>query len=290
VTPRRTVSANGVELCLQEFGAASDPTLLLLSGAGTTMELWPSALCERLAAAGRHVVRYDFRDAGQSTLSGPGGPAYTLVDLADDAVALLDALDVSQAHLVGMSMGGEIAQIVALRHPERLDRLTLISTTPVVPADPDRGLPGMMAEDEAAFGTLVSPDWSDLEATVTYFVEGERRCAAKSVPFDETAMRASLRAAVERSPDPAAVENHYSLVGSVPGLPPLSTVPTPTVVLHGDEDPVFPVAHAEALAAEIPNSRLQVLRQVGHEMPARIWDQLVEAIIHHTGGPRPERG
>jgi pimeloyl-ACP methyl ester carboxylesterase len=279
------VPLNGVELCLQRYGNPEDPTILLIGGASTSMDMWPPALCERLAAAGRCVVRYDLRDTGRSTNYGAGAATYTLADLVADAVAILDHLQIRQAHLVGMSMGGVLAQLVAVGHPERVGTLTLISTTPALPGSTERDLPDMAAADQQAFAAVPPPDWSDPISTVEYLVEQERLCAARSVPFDSEHVRAIMQATVARTPDPPAMENHFDLDFTTPGSGRLADIVAPTLVVHGDEDPVFPLAHGQALAEEILGARLMVISRLGHEIPPRIWDDLVAAAVRHTTPP-----
>src|SRR5262245_14008053 len=115
----RMVKSNGVDICTEEFGDVAAPTVLLVMGAGASMLRWPEDFCQQIASGGRHVVRYDNRDTGRSTTYPPGSPEYTVEDLADDAVRVLDAYGIDRAHVVGASMGGMIAQQVALRHPDR---------------------------------------------------------------------------------------------------------------------------------------------------------------------------
>jgi pimeloyl-ACP methyl ester carboxylesterase len=249
------------------------------------MDMWPPELCERIAAAGRCVVRYDLRDTGQSTSYGAGAATYILADLVADAVAILDHLQVRQAHLVGMSMGGMLAQLLAAAHPDRVSTLTLISTTPALPGDTERDLPGMPAVDQEAFAAVPPPDWSDPISTVDYLVEQERRCAARTVPFDTEHMRAIMQTTVARTRDPQAMENHFDLGSTPPGSDRITDLVAPTLVVHGEEDPVFPVAHGQALAAEIPGARLMIIRSLGHEVPPRIWDELVPAVVRHTTPP-----
>ena len=159
---RRTVEADGVKLGVEHFGAAPAP-LVLLTG-GTTMLSWPDTLCEALARGGRHVVRYDLRDSGASTTVDPRAPAYTLRDLAADAAALARDLDDQPAHLAGIGVGGMVAQIAALDHPDAFSALTLVGTRPVAPGPVDDDLPD---HDTATMGRLFSrsmPDWSDRAA------------------------------------------------------------------------------------------------------------------------------
>jgi pimeloyl-ACP methyl ester carboxylesterase len=281
--PRTRVEPlNGVELALQTFGNPGHSTILLISGASTSMDMWPPALCERIAAAGRYVVRNDLRDTGQSNSYGAGGATYTQADLVADAIAILDHLQVRQAHLVGMSMGGVLAQLLAATHSVRVATLTLISTTPALPGMTERHLPDMPVADQEAFAAVLPPDWSNPTSIVDYLVEQERLCAARSMPFDFEHVRAIWQTAVARTRDPQAMENHFRLSVTAPGQTRITDVAAPTLIVHGDEDPVFPLAHAQALAEEIPGAQLRVIRALGHEVPPRIWDELVDAIVRHT--------
>ena len=157
------VQANGAELCVEALGERGDPPILLIMGSGGSMEWWDDEFCERLAAGGRFVVRYDHRDTGESTTYPPGSPQYTGTDLIDDAVAVLDGLGLERAHVAGLSMGGALAQVLALDHPERVASLCLIATSP---AGPDKDLPGMAADDAARLNAIPAPDWSDREAVI----------------------------------------------------------------------------------------------------------------------------
>ena len=279
----RIIRANGVDLCLQTFGDSADPPILLIMGGGSSMDWWEDGFCERLMAGSRFVLRYDHRDTGRSGGYEPGAAPYSLRDLAGDAVGLLDAMGLESAHLVGMSMGGWIGQLVALDHPDRVASLTLISTSPTAgPSDPD--LPEMSQDLQAFFAEEASePDWSDRDAVIDSIVEGERRFAG-SRPFDETALRAIAARAFDRTTDFASsIANHATIDAGDRWRERLGEVSAPTLVMHGTEDPMYPYANAVALAKEIPGAQLLALERVGHEVPHRaLWEVVVGAILRHT--------
>jgi len=281
----RIIRANGVDLCVQTFGNSADPAILLIGGAASSMDWWEEGFCKRLAAGPRFVIRYDHRDTGRSVSYEPGAPQYTLRDLTTDAVGVLDAFALESAHLVGMSMGGCIAQLAALDHPDRVASLTLISTSPTAgQSDPD--LQEMSDElDQAPFGDEEAPkrDWSDRGAVIDYIVEGERSVAG-SLPFDEAAKREIAARIFDRTANLASsMTNHYIMDAGDRWRERLGEIGAPTLVVHGTEDPVFPYGNAVALEKEIPGARLLTLERVGHEMPPRaLWDVVVPAILRHT--------
>ncbi|MEU0692484.1 alpha/beta hydrolase [Streptomyces niveus] len=280
----RLVEANGVRLCVQTFGSPADPTILLIGGAGSSMDGWDEGFCARLAAGPRHVVRYDHRDTGRSVNSPAGAPDYTFSALLADAVSLLDTLGVQRAHVVGISMGGGLAQVLAVTHPERVATLTLVSTSPAGPTESE--LPPPSERMRAAFADPApEPDWSDRTAVIAYMVEAERLFAG-SAPFDEEAVRESSGRIADRTTDiEAALKNHWALPDDDEPVVTvrLSDVTAPTLVLHGTEDPFFPLDHGRALAEGIPDARLVALDGVGHQPPpARVWDTAVPALLHHT--------
>jgi pimeloyl-ACP methyl ester carboxylesterase len=281
----KLVSTNGVDLCVQTFGEAGEPAILLIGGSESSMDWWEDEFCELLAAGPRFVIRYDLRDTGQSVSYEPGAPGYDGSDLVTDAVGLLDALGIARAHVVGISMGGGIGQHLALEHAGRVATLTLISTSPVGPRDPDKpDLPPMSAELASRFAKPApEPDWSDRGAVVDYIVEGLRPYSG-SLPFDEEGQRALVERIVDRTVNiESSVKNHWIIDGGEPVRRPLGEMSVPTLVLHGTDDPLFPFAHAEALADEIPGARLLPLEGMGHEMPPRpLWDTVVAAILEHT--------
>ena len=277
------VRANGVDLCVETFGDPGSPALLLIAGSESSMDWWEDELCERLGGYGRHVIRYDLRDTGQSVTYEPGAPEYTGADLVADAVGLLDALGIRSAHLVGISMGGGIAQHVALEHPARVASLTLMSTSPAV-GRAQRDLPAASDELKSFLANPPPPpDWSDRAAVIDYLVAGLRPFAG-SLPFDEERSRTVVERIVDRTRNiESSMTNHSILDEGQPVHGSLDEIEAPTLILHGTEDPLFPYGHAEALAAEIPAARLLPLEGMGHEMPPRpLWDRVVGAILKHT--------
>jgi pimeloyl-ACP methyl ester carboxylesterase len=278
------VKVNGVELCVDTFGDPDDPAILLIGGAAMSMDWWEEEFCERLAD--RFVIRYDNRDTGRSASWPAGAPGYRGSELVTDAVGVLDALGVAQAHLVGVSMGGGIAQQVALEHPARVASLTLIATSPLThrPGAPE--LPPPAEPARAAFANPPpEPDRSDRAAVIEYLVEVERPFRG-SLARDEAALRATVGRIVDRTVDiAAATTNHWVMDHGDPVQSTLDAVAVPTLVLHGTEDSLFPYPHGEALVEEIPGARLIPLVGMGHEVPPRaVWDIVIPALLAHTAG------
>jgi pimeloyl-ACP methyl ester carboxylesterase len=276
------VEVNGVELCVEGIGDRSDPAILLVMGVTGSMDWWEDEFCERLAAGSRFVIRYDQRDTGQSVSYEAGAPGYAGDDLIADVLGVLDAFGLARAHLVGISAGGATAQIVALDNPDRVASLTLISTSP---SGGDADLPGMSEETGARFAEMPEPDWSDRAAAIDHGVHLARVSAARSQPFDEAAMRALLGRVYDRTRNMASsMTNHHTLEGGERWRERLAELRIPTLVMHGDEDPLFPHEHGVALANEIPGAALLTLEGMGHELPERVWDVVIPAILEHTSG------
>jgi pimeloyl-ACP methyl ester carboxylesterase len=270
-----------VEICSQTFGRRDDPPVLLIMGVMASMLWWPDEFCERLAGAGRFVIRYDNRDTGRSTGYDPGTATYTIDDLAGDAVAVLDEHGVERAHVVGMSMGGVIAQVVALAYPERVASVTAVSTTALGEENP--GLPGPTArymEHAAAFDEL---DWSDTQAVGELIVEDARQLAGTRHPFDEAATRELVTRDLERALDPGRLVNHTVVGGDEEwwrGR--IGEIAVPFLVIHGTADPLFPHPHGVALAEAVPGASLVSVEGGGHEIHEDDWDQVLRAIVGHT--------
>lgn len=281
--PERILPVNGVELCVQAIGRPTDPPVLLIGGMSSPMDWWEDGFCERLAEGGRYVVRYDLRDTGRSTTYPPGQPGYTGSDLRDDVIALLDALGIDSAHLVGISMGAAIAQCLAVEHPTRVRTLTLMSTTGAIPGLPD-GLPGPAPELAAFFEAAAerpAPDWADRGAVIDMLVDDQR--AFMRGGFEEPRVRAITERIVDRSTDIAAMVNHGMLKDGRDVAGAVTDIAVPTLVVHGTADPLFPLPHGEALARAIPGADLLTLAGVGHEAPPpAAWDRVVTALLEHT--------
>jgi pimeloyl-ACP methyl ester carboxylesterase len=275
-----TVEANGVTLGVAHFGDAAAP--LVLCAGGTTMLSWPDALCASLARGGRHVVRYDLRDSGASITVDPEAPAYTLRDLAADAAALAREFDDRPAHLAGIGVGGMVAQVAALDHPEAFSALTLAGTRPVAPGPVDDDLPD---HDAATMNRLFSrsmPDWSDRDAVREYAARG-----AEILGNDPAAARAVAERIWDRTPGtlPAVqMANQLGMVFARLDCKPrwrerLAELALPALVVHGRRDPFFPVGNGEALAREIPGARLLVFERASTAIPDAAAGEVATAML-----------
>ncbi|MGX1779081.1 alpha/beta fold hydrolase [Nocardia brasiliensis] len=281
----RIVEVNGIRLCTESFGDSTLPPLLLIHGAAESMLAWEPGFIAGLVEGGRRVIRYDTRDSGQSSTSPVGAPGYDLRTLVADAVGLLDALGIERAHIFGMSQGAATAQLIALDHPDRVISLVLASASPGGPGHQNPDLPEMTPELLAYFSAEAPvPDWSDRAAVVEYLVESERPFAAASRVFD-TAHRTELATqVVDRAADIAAqLTNPFLLDAGAPWRDRLGDITAPTLVLHGTEDPLFPLEHGKALAAAIPGAELLPMPETGHQVPPPWqWDAVVPALLAHT--------
>ncbi|GAA5016430.1 alpha/beta hydrolase [Streptomyces siamensis] len=273
------VAVDGIELCTESFGDPSDPPVLLIMGTGASMLWWDEGFCRTLAEGGRFVIRYDHRDTGRSTTYEPGRPGYTGADLVGDAVRVLDAHELQAAHVVGVSAGGALAQLLALDHAESVLSLVLISTSSAVPGD--RGLPSP-TEEFMRFVSAAHVDWSDGESVIEHQVAYARVLAGGRRPFDEAAARALVRRDVERAHDFAAVRNHDSLPDGDLSHASLSSIAVPTLVIHGTADPMFPLRHGQALAEQISGARLLTLEDAGHGVERADRQTIAAAVLEHT--------
>ncbi len=287
-----TARANGVDLAYDRFGGGDGETILLIAGLGTQMIRWSDPFCTALAARGYSVIRFDNRDAGLSThlddvpapdfaalaadlMAGrrPDVP-YSLHDMAADAVALLDALSVGKAHVVGRSMGGMIAQIMASGFPARVLSLTSIMSGTGNPALPQA------APEVMALMTAPRPDPStDPDAFVARSLAFARRIAGSGAPFDEDAQAALIREEAGRSHDPAGAGRQLAAMATAGDRrAQLSRIAAPTLVIHGADDRLILPACGADTAASIPGARLLLIDGMGHDLPEPFHARIIDAI------------
>ena len=285
----QTTPANGIEIAYETFGDRSGEPLLLVMGLATQMLAWHEEFCGALVDLGFFVVRYDNRDIGLSThvhdapapdvMAAFGGDfssaAYTLDDLADDTVALLDALEIDSAHVVGASMGGMIAQTIAIRHPARVRSLTSIMSTP----SPKIG----SATQEALAVLMAAPATNRAEAVqrarATYEVIG-----SPGYPLDTEWLEQMAGESYDRAYDPVGVARQLLAIhASGDRTEGLRGVSVPTLVIHGDADPLVQVDGGRATAAAVPGAELLVIEGMGHNLPRELWPQITGAIAKVAG-------
>lgn len=289
------IAANGIEIDYDTFGNASDRPLLLIMGLGAQKLLWDDVFCETLVARGHYVIRYDNRDVGLSTkFDAAGVPnigelllgrrstdvAYTIDDMANDAGGLIEALGLSSAHVCGASMGGMIAQTLAFRHPSRVRSLTSIMST--------TGNPALPPPTPDALAVLLAPPADDREGNIERSVVTWRTIGSPGFPFDEAGTRMRAACLYDRCFYPAGVARQLAAIlahGS--RVERLRGVAAPTLVIHGADDPLIPVAGGRDTAASIPGASLLVIEGMGHDLPAGAWPCIVDAIGAHTVRAEP---
>jgi len=280
------VKANGVELEYETFGDPSDPAILMIMGLGAQLTYWPDALCETLAARDFYVIRYDNRDVGLSTkldhlpvpdigeiISGAAKAPYSLNDMAADAAALLDALKIEKAHIVGASMGGMIAQLVAANHPEKTLSLVSIMSTTGNPA-----VPPATPEAMAALTTRLPAD-TPIEALVDNAVKVQTAIGAPAHNYATPEERARLRKSIERSVYPAGFGRQMAaIVAGGDRREKLKGVKAPTTVIHGEVDPLVHPEGGRDTAASIENAELILIPGMGHDLPPFVLNQVANEI------------
>ena len=283
------VTANGIQIEYDTFGDKSSPALLLIMGGGSQMIYWEVEFCELLAQKGLLVIRFDNRDVGLSTKFEQAGipdimaamrgepvePAYTLEDMADDAVGLLDALDIEKAHICGASVGGMIAQVMSYRHPEHVLSLTSIMSGTGNPELPQIK-PDILAE-------VYKPVPDEREAYIEHHVNMWQKLWSPGFPFDEKRLRTLMAQSYDRSYYPqgmarqsAAVIAHGYQKSSI------ASITTPTLVIHGGKDPFMPVEGGRETAQLIPGAKLLIIDGMGHDIPKETWPTIIDAIANHT--------
>jgi pimeloyl-ACP methyl ester carboxylesterase len=286
---------DGLRLWSESFGDPDKLCILLIMGAMNQGIFWPEGFCTRLASAGFHVLRYDHRDTGRSSKVHYLRSPYDLTTMARDAVAVLDGHGVAKASIVGLSMGGYIAQILAIEHTERVDKLVLIATSadhrPYMAATMGQStvwftLPGPEpALIDYIHATLVNPPRTPGEV-IDNMLAGWRVTYDGSRPFPGEQVAGALRLAAERCPDQTACYQHALAVAASPErLGAVKRIAAPTLVIHGRYDACLPLAHGEYLASHIPGARLLVL-EMGHSFMWSWDDEVASAIVGMASGAR----
>ena len=278
------IKANGIEIEYETFGDETAAPLLLIGGLGSQLLSWDEEFCEQIQSRGFHVIRYDNRDAGLSTkmesagepdlmaaIAGNPNPAYHLDDLADDAAGLLDALGIRAAHIVGVSMGGFIAQLVAINHPDHVISLTSIMSGP-------GGADGVPPQPDGADVLMRIPP-PTREGTIEHGVWIRRTLKGPGDPFDEAMETRQVERAYDRSYYPVGTGRQLVAILAAEGrLEKLSRVKAPTLVIHGTDDVLVPVDNGRRVAAAIPGARLLEFERMGHNLPERVWPEVLDAI------------
>ncbi|HEY1959868.1 MAG TPA: alpha/beta hydrolase [Polyangiaceae bacterium] len=279
-------ATNGVELEYEIFGRPSDPPMVLIMGLSMQMIAWDDPFCADLAGRGFRVIRFDNRDVGLSThlvdkpapdigalLAGDySSAAYSLDDMARDTVGLLDVLDIPSAHFVGVSMGGMIAQCIAINHPARVRSLASIMSTT---GDPNVG----HAKPEV-LGALLTPPPFERDAYLAHGLGLWRLIGSPGFPFDEAATRELVGRSFDRSYDPIGAARQIAAIAAAPDrTAALANVKVPTLVIHGAEDPLIAPSGGEATARAIPGAELIVIPGMGHNLSPEVWPRVIDALV-----------
>lgn len=291
-----TAHANGITIAYETSGNPLDPPVLLIMGLGMQLIAWPQDLVDGLVEQGYYVIRFDNRDIGLSSKLGQHkkpnlmwaylkalaglkpSAAYTLNDMADDALGLLDALGVPRAHVVGASMGGMIAQIFAARHANRT-----LSLTSIMSSSGRRGLPGPTAAARGAMMRQADPD--DRQAVIDRALGVYRVIGSPSYPTPERTLRANIERAIERGANPDGVARQMiAILASGDRTPLLRRIRCPSLVIHGAADALVPVACGVDTAQAIPGARLHVIEGMGHDLPQQLTERLLALLDQHLRG------
>ena len=287
-------NANGIQIEYETFGDPDSPALLLIIGLSLQLIDWDEKLCQRLAQQGHYVIRFDNRDTGLSSKMEEAGvpdvmktieammkgktlhPPYSIEDMAADSVGLLDALGIEQAHICGMSMGGMIAQTIALNYPKRVLSLTSIFSNTGDPKDP-QPKPEVM-------GLLITPPPEEREVYIEFAIELNNTLSGPGFPCDPEWLRKHVARSYDRSFYPQGVVRQFvAILAQKNRRPALGSLSIPTLVIHGSDDPLVPVECGKNTAAAIPGAKLMIIGGMGHDIPdGGAWPQIIDAIIDHT--------
>ena len=281
----RMVHSGDAQIATVASGKPQKGTILMAMGATASMLWWPVPLIEGLVDGGYQVIRFDHRDTGRSTTKPPGEISYDLDDLAGDLMAILDAYGVSQAHLVGMSLGGYLAQINSLRHPERVLSLTLIASEPFGISYEAEGI----GDDFMAhFGTMASLDWADSDAVAAFLLRIAELSSGTRGPFDRRAALDRIEGELSRTSSMQSAFNHSMMAGSIDLHQTASDLHCPVLVIHGSDDPIISVNAAYKSARVISRSELMILEGVGHELLVQDAPVIAQRILTHCSAHPPK--
>lgn len=275
----RIIHTRGLHIATEAFGDPAHAPVLLIMGGGASMLWWPAPFCERLAGHGRYVIRYDQRESGRSSPYDPGGRPFSYDDLVDDTMRILDGYGLPAAHLVGMSFGGMIGQMAALKHPLRVRSLTAISSSPVG-IDTSR-LPAMSEAYRQHLAAAETVDWSDRGQAIASMVQEARLVAGTAHPVQEAAVRALVARDYDRAGGYPSASN-FTWQGGEQWQGRLPELQPPLLVMHGTADPVYPIEHGKEFLKVVAGARLVGIPGGGHELHADDWDTMIAAIAEHT--------
>jgi pimeloyl-ACP methyl ester carboxylesterase len=269
-----TAKANGINIEFETFGESEQPTVLLIMGLGSQLTNWDPAFCRSLADLGFYVIRYDNRDVGLSTWFDDAGAPYSIGDMADDAAGLLDYLHIVAAHIVGVSMGGMIAQSFAIKYPQRTRTLTSIMST-----TGDRAVG--RAHPEAIAVLMMSPASSRDEA-IEQSVVLRRTIGSPGFAFDEQFVRDLAGVSYDRGFHPAGTGRQLAAITAQPDrTAQLGELLMPVLVIHGEEDPLIDPSGGRATAAAIPGSQLKLIPGMGHNLPPELFGEFTADLETH---------
>lgn len=287
------VKANGIQIEYDTFGDSSASPLLLVMGLGAQMTRWEEEFCNKIADKGHYVIRYDNRDVGLSTKFDEASVTdvlgtmaaifrkekvevtYTLDDMADDGIGLMDVLGIEKAHICGASMGGFIVQTMGVRHPSRISSITSIMS--------GTGNPNLPQAKPKAMNFLLQPAPTERDKYIDYMVKGRRIIGSPGFAFDEERIRENTALDFDRSfyPEGAARQLIAILIrGNRKEA--LASIKVPTLIIHGADDPLVPVEHGKDTAEAIPGSELMIIDGMGHDIPREVWPQLIDAIASNA--------
>ena len=275
----KMVNNGDVVICTEHFGSSDNPVILLIAGATVSMLYWDADFCSQLAGKGYFVIRYDNRDVGKSTTYDVGTTPYDIVDLVNDAVCVLDGYGVAKANIMGISLGGLIAQLIALQYPNRVQSLILMSTGVWGMPDPDiPEMEGDIVDFQAKAGDV---DWDNEEEVVGYLLESSRLMAG-SKPVDYQREERRIRGGFRRTVSYRSMFNHAGIQGGEAYYNRTSEIHAPTLIIHGTADKIWHFDHTKKLLAEINDSRLLTLDGAGHELNVNDWASIANAVDDFT--------